>query len=182
MSVFIILYLLFVGIVALLVQMILPVAFPFLDAIGFSSALIPLVVIYASLELGDERGPILAAILGIALDLTSSHRLGTSVLVLFSLSTLITTQASKPESHTWPFRLIFVLVGTFAFLLMSYILILAETARWYWPLSVWSKITFASLLNLFLCPFFFYLIGLLPRLCGWKPSYELEQRFKNYAR
>jgi Na+/phosphate symporter len=102
------------------------------------------------------------------------------VLVLFSLSALIVTQAGKPESHTWPFRLVFVLVGTFMFFLMSYVLILAETARWIWPLAVWSKITFASLLNVFLCPFFFYFVGLLPRLCGWKPDYETQERY--YAR
>ena len=63
-------------------------------------------------------------------------------------------------------------MGTFAFFLLDYILILAETARWYWPLAVWSKITFASLLNLLLSPFFFYLVGLPPRLCGWKPDHE----------
>ena len=176
----IVLYLLVIGIVALLGQMILPVIFPILNVVGFGSALVPLVVIYASLELGDERAPILAAILGVFLDLTSSHRLGTSVLVLFSLSALIVTQARRPESHTWLFRLIFVLVGTFLFFVLSYILILAETARWTWPLAVWSKITFASLLNLFLAPFFFYLVGLPPRLCGWKPDHELQER--SYAR
>jgi len=176
----IVIYLLVIGTVALLAQMILPEIFPILNIIGFNSALIPLVVIYASLELGDERAPILAGILGIFLDLTSSHRLGTSALVLFSLSALIVTQAYRPESHTWPFRLIFVLVGTFTFFLLSYLLILAETVRWYWPLAVWSKITFASLLNLILCPFFFYLTGLLPRLCGWKPGHELQER--SYAR
>jgi rod shape-determining protein MreD len=176
--VLIVIYLLAIGAVSVLVQMILPGHFPFLNAVGFGSALVPLVVIYASLELGDERALVLAGILGLFLDLasSSSHSLGTSVLVLFSLSALIVTQASRPESHTWPFRLIFVLVGTFAFFLMNYILNLAETARWYWPLAVWSKITFASLLNLLLCPFFFYLIGLPPRLCGWKPDHELEGR------
>ena len=178
--VLIVIYLLAVGVVALLAQMILPVIFPLLNVIGFGSALVPLVVIYASLELGDERAPIIAALLGFLLDLTSSHRLGTSVLVLFSLSSLIATQASRPESHTWPFRLIFVLVGTFAFFLMSYLLVLVETNRWYWPLAVWSKITFGSLLNLILCPFFFFLVGFLPRLCGWKPAYENDDRY--YAR
>jgi len=178
--VLIVFYLLAIGAVTLLAQMILPATFPILSTVGLDSALIPLIVIYASLELGDERAPILAGILGVLLDLTSSHRLGTSVLVLVSLSALIATQAEKPESHTWPFRLIFVLVGTFAFFLLNYILILAETARWYWPLAVWSKITFASLLNLLLCPIFFYLIGLPPRLCGWKPGYESQERF--YAR
>jgi cell shape-determining protein MreD len=179
--VLIVLYLLIVSGVALLAQMILPYLFPFLDRIGFGSALIPLIVIYASLELGDERAPVLAAILGFLLDLApSSQHLGTSVLVLFSLSALVVTQASKPESHTWPFRLVFVLVGTFYFFLMTYILTLAETARWTWPLAVWSKITFASLLNLFLCPIFFLGIGLIPRLCGWKPDYETQDRY--YAR
>jgi cell shape-determining protein MreD len=175
----IVIYLLLVGVVALLAQMVLPVIFPILSLVGWDSALIPLIVIYASLELGDERAPILAAVLGVLLDLISSpsHRLGTSVLVLFSISALIVTQASKPDSHTWPFRLTFVLVGTFGFFLVTYLLILAETARWYWPLSVWSKITFASLLNLFLCPMAFYLVGLLPRLCGWKPAYETEDRY-----
>jgi len=178
--VLIVFYLLLVGAMALLAQMILPVIFPFLNVIGFGSALVPLVVIYASLELGDERALIVAGLLGVFLDLTSSHRLGTSALVLFSLSALIATQAEKPESHTWPFRLIFVLVGTFAVFLSTYVLILAETARWYWPLAVWSKITFGSLLNLVLCPLFFYLAGLPPRLFGWKPHYETQERL--YAR
>jgi rod shape-determining protein MreD len=174
--VFIVLYLLVIGALALLTQMILPIIFPFLNILGFGSALVPLVVIYASLELGDERAPIIAGILGLFLDLTSSYRLGTSVLVLFSLSSLIVTQANRPESRTWLFRLIFVLVGTFAFFLLNYLLILAETAHWSWPLAVWSKITFGSLLNLLLAPFFFYLIGLPARLCGWKPDYELQER------
>ncbi len=180
MPVLIVLYLLVIGVLALLAQMILPVIFPFLNVVGFGSALIPLLVIYASLELADERAPILAGILGILLDLTSSHRLGTSVLVLFSLSCLIVTQAKRPEAHSWLFRLIFVLVGTFAFFLMNYVLILVETARWLWPLAVWSKITFASLLNLVLAPFFFVIVGLPPRLCGWKPGYNVQERF--YAR
>jgi cell shape-determining protein MreD len=178
----IVFYLLFVGILALLAQMVLPVMFPFLSLIGLDSALIPLVVIYASLELGDERAPVLAGILGVFLDLTASHHLGTSVLVLFSLSSLIVTQANRPESHTWVFRLIYVMVGTFAFFLMNYILILAETARWTWPLAVWSKITFASILNLILTPFFFILVGLPPRLCGWKPAYETPERERYHAR
>jgi cell shape-determining protein MreD len=97
----IVIYLLVVGVMALLAQMILPVIFPFLNVVGFGSALVPLVVIYASLELGDERAPILAGILGLFLDLIpSSQHLGTSVLILFSLSALIVTQASRPESHT----------------------------------------------------------------------------------
>jgi cell shape-determining protein MreD len=179
--VLIVLYLLAVCGVALLAQMILPGIFPVLNAVGFNSALVPLIVIYASLELGDERAPIVAGLAGLLLDLiSSSQHLGTSVLVLFSLSALIVTQASKPESHSWPFRLLFVLVGTFCFYVMSYVLQLAETARWTWPFAVWSKITFGSLLNLFLCPIAFYLIGLPPRLCGWKPDYETQDRF--YAR
>jgi len=178
--VLIVLYLLVVGTLALLAQMILPVIFPLLNVVGLGSALVPLVVIYASLELGDERALILAGILGLFLDLTSFHRFGTSVLVLGSLSVLIITQAQKPESHQWFFRLTFVLVGTFAFLLFDYVLILVETARWYWPLAVWSKITFASLLDLALSPFFFYAVGFLTRLCGWKPVHELQERL--YAR
>jgi rod shape-determining protein MreD len=171
-------YLIFVGILALLAQMVLPGVFPLLNLVGFGSALVPLVVIYASLELGDERAPIIAAILGLLLDLTShSHRLGTSVLVLFSLSSLIVTQAGKPESHTFLFRLVYVLVGTFAFFVLTYVLILAESARWYWPFAVWNKITFASLLNVLIAPIFFYVIGFLPRAFGWKPSHEQKDRY-----
>ena len=176
-NVIIVLYLLFIGTLALLAQMILPGVFPLLNVVGFGSALVPLVVIYASLELGDERAPVIAIILGVLLDLTStSHRLGTSALVLFSLSALIVTQASKPESHTLLFRLVFVLVGTFAFFVMTYVLILVESARWYWPFAVWNKITFASLLNLLIAPVFFYVVGFFPRLCGWKPAHELKDR------
>ena len=176
----IVLYLLVVGILALLAQMVLPVMFPVLGLMSLDSALVPLVVIYASLELGDERAPILAGVLGFLLDLNLSHRLGTSVLVLFSLSALIVTQAGRPESHTWPFRLIFVLVGTFSYFLMNYLLILVETARWTWPLAMWSRITFGTLLNLVFSPLFFYLVGLPPRWCGWRPDYESQERY--YAR
>src|ERR1700677_1538175 len=156
--------------------MILPQMFPFLEAIGFASALVPLIVVFASLELGDERAPILAGILGVALDLVCHDRLGNSALILFSLSALIVTQAGRPEAHSWLFRLTFVLVGTFAFVLMSYILVLAENFRWTWPLAVWSKITFASLFNLVIAPPFFYLIGLPPRLLGWRPGHETQER------
>ncbi len=178
----IVIYLLFVGVLALLAQMLLPVMFPLLNVVGLGSALVPLVVIFASLELGDERGPIIAVILGLLLDLTSSssHHLGTSVLVLFSISALIVTQAQRPESHTWIFRLTFVLVGTFLFFVLSYVMILVESMSWHWPFAVWNKIVFGTLLNLFLTPFFFYLAGLLPRACGWKPAYELQDR-QRYA-
>jgi rod shape-determining protein MreD len=180
--VLIFLYFLLVGFLALLMQMILPGIFPLLNAIGLGSALIPLLIIYVSLELGDERALLLAAILGLLLDLASTNHLGNSVLVLVSLSALIATQSERRESHTWPFRLLFVLVGTFAFYLLSYVLILAETARWYWPLAVWSKIVFASLLNLALCPACFLLAGLPLRLIGWRPRYETQDRFGTYAR
>ena len=180
MPLLIVLYLFFIGCMALLAQMILPVIFPALNVVGFGSALIPLVVIYASLELGDLRAPVLAGCLGLLLDLTSSQRFGTSILILSSLSTLIVTQAHNAESHHWYFRMTYVLVGTFAFLLLDYLFILMETSRWYWPLDVWSKITFASLFNLVLSPFFFGLAGLFPRLCGWKPVRENRER--RYAR
>ena len=181
MPVLIVLYLFLIGIVALLAQMILPVilaeTFPALNVFGVTSGLIPLVVIYSSLELGDIRAPILAAVLGLLVDLASqSSHLGNSMLILTLLSVLIATQAQKAEAHHWAFQLIFVLVGTFSYLLLDYILILAETQRWAWPLDVWSKITFASLTNLLLCPFFFILVGLPPRLCGWRPAHEVQER------
>jgi cell shape-determining protein MreD len=179
----IVIYLLILGIAALLAEMILPVifsvTFPVLNVLGLGSALIPLVVIYASLELGDERAPLLACILGLLLDLTSSHHLGSSVLLLGLLSLLIITQARKPLAHLWIFRLTFILVGTFGYLVLDYLITQIELGRWYWSLAAWSKITFASLLNLILYPFFFVLAGFLPRLCGWKPVYELtERRFR----
>jgi rod shape-determining protein MreD len=202
-SLLIIIYLFILGIAALLAEMVLPVIFsmtlPVLNALGFGSALIPLVVIYASLELGDERALLLACVLGLSLDLTSSHHLGSSGLLLGLLSLLIMTQARKPMAHLWIFRLTFVLVGTFGYLVLDYFITQvelvsnhpnvanhwvipdyftskAETGRSHWPLAVWSKITFASLSNLVLCPFFFVLAGLLPRLCGWKPAYEFKER------
>jgi len=178
---FVVLYLLFIGVLALIAQMFLPHMFPLLSVLGLGSALVPLVVIYASLELGDERGPIIAVILGLLLDLTMSGRLGTSVLVLFSLSALIVTQAQKPESHKWIFRLTFVMVGTFLFYLMTYTMMLVESARWFWPFAVWNKIVFGTLLNVALTPIFFVGVGLLPRRFGWKPIHELHDRY-NHAR
>src|SRR5471032_2410583 len=77
--VLIVFYLFVVGVVALLAQMELPVMFPVLDRMGVGSALIPLVVIYASTELADWRAPILALSLGLLLDLIAqTHRLGIS--------------------------------------------------------------------------------------------------------
>ncbi len=181
MPVLIVLYFLALGVLALLAQMILPVIFavtvPALNVFGFGASLVPLVVIYASLELGDERAPLVAVLLGLLLDLNSSARLGTSMLVLGSLSAMIATQTQRPEAHQWMYQMAFVLVGTFAYLLLDYLLILAETARWSWPFDVWSKITFASLLNLVLSPFVFFFAGLPPRLCGWRPEYEKERRY-----
>ncbi len=177
MSVLVVIYLFVVGVVALLAQMVLPYIFPLLNAIGLGSALVPLVVIYASLELADERGPILAALLGLLLDLMLPGRLGTSVLILFSLSALITTQTRKPESHSWPFRLAFVVVSTFLFFVLTHLIRLIEAERWYWPFAVWSKIVFGTLLNLFLAPLFFPLAGWLPRRFGWKPGYELQDPY-----
>ncbi len=184
MPVFIVFYLLFVGVMALFAQMILPVifsvTFPAMNVLGVGSALIPLVVIYASLELGDERAPIIAAVLGFLLDLCTHQKLGASILILVGLSTLIASQAQKPEAHHWTFQLVFVLVGTFLYLFLDYLFNLAETERWYWSLDVWTKITLPSLLNLFLSPFFFYLVGLPPRLLGWTPPHEIKER--RYAR
>jgi rod shape-determining protein MreD len=141
------------------------------------------VVIYASLELGDERAPILAILLGLLLDLSlhDPHKLGTCMLMLGSLSTLIVSQAHRRESHHWIFRIIYVLIGTFAYQLVDYVFLLAETSRWYWPLDVWSKITFASLLNVILSPFLFLIVGFLPRRLGWRPDYETNDRLRAYA-
>jgi len=170
-------YLLFIGVLAVLAQMILPAQSRFLSDIGFDSALLPLVVIYASLELGDELALVVAGLLGAFLDLMCSHRFGVSVLVLMSISALIVTQARRPEAHQWFYQLLFVLVGTFAFMLISYFFLQVEMWRWTWPLAAWSKITFACLLNLLISPLFFYLVGWPPRLCGWKPNYERPERY-----
>jgi len=179
--VFIVLYLFVVGVAALLAQMELPVMFPVLDFVGIGSALIPLVVIYASLELGDERAPILAGLLGLLLDLISNtHRLGISVLLLTSLSLLIVAQAQKADAKHWIVRLSYVLAGTFGYLVVDYLFTRVEAGHWYWPLAVWSKITLASLFNFILSPLIFFLIGLPPRLCGWKPA--REERPRPYAR
>jgi rod shape-determining protein MreD len=151
--------------------------YPLLGVLGLGSSLVPLVVIYTSLELGDERAPIIAVILGLLLDLTLSCRLGTSVMILFSLSALIVTQAQKPESHSWVFRLTFVMVGTFLFYLLSYTMDLVESARWFWPFAVWTKIVFGTLLNVVLAPIFFLVVGWLPRRFGWKPIHELQDRY-----
>jgi cell shape-determining protein MreD len=179
--VLIVLYLFVVGVAALLAQMELPVMFPVLDFVGIGSALVPLVVIYASLELGDERAPILAGLLGLLLDLICHlHRLGISVLLLTSLSLLIVAQAQKADAQHWIVRLSYVLAGTFGYLVVDYLFTRVEAGHWYWPLAVWSKITLASLFNFILSPLIFFLIGLPPRLCGWKPA--REERPRPYAR
>ena len=153
-----VLYSFLIGLVALLAEMILPPHFPLLESLGLGSALLPLVIICASLLLGDERAPILAAALGLLLDLASDKHFGISVLILASLSALLMTQAHTPLARWWVFRLTCVLVGTFGFLTVDYLFILLETSRWTWPLDVWQKITLASLCNLALAPFAFWLL------------------------
>ena len=181
MPALIVLYLFFVGVVALLAQMELTVMFPVLRLVGISSALVPLVVIYASLELADERAPILAFALGLFLDLLCHvHRLGISMLLLVSLSMLIVTQAHKADAKHWIVRLSYVLTGTFCYLVVDYLFTRVESGHWHWPLSVWTKITLASLFNFLLSPLLFFLIGLPPRLAGWKPA--REERPRPYAR
>jgi cell shape-determining protein MreD len=180
-SVFIVPYLFLVGVVALLAQMELPVMFHALDFVGVGSALIPFVVIYASLELADERAPVLAFMLGILLDLMAPvHRLGISVLLLVSLSLLIVAQAHKADAKHWIVRLSYVLTGTFGYLVLDYLFTRVESGHWHWPLSVWTKITLASLFNFLLSPILFFLIGLPPRFAGWKPA--REERPRRYAR
>jgi cell shape-determining protein MreD len=176
--VFIVLYLFLVGVIALLAQMELPLMFPVLNLIGISSALVPLVVIYASLELCDARAPLLAGVLGLLLDLNCPppHRLGVYVLLLASLSILIVTQSHRKASAHWITRLTYVLVGTFGYLIADYLLSMMEAWHWAWSLVVWSKITLASLLNFILSPLIFFFIGLPPRLCGWKPAREIKPR------
>lgn len=169
-------YFFLVGICAVLAQMVLPLAFPLLDLGGFGSALMPLVVIYVTLELGDERAPVLAGLFGLLLDLTSQHRMGTSILLLSGLSVLVLSQARRPQSQQWVMRALYVLVGTFLYCLFDYIFVMAEAWRWTWPLGVWSKIVFACLLNLILSFPIFFAIGFIPRLCGWKPFYEEQVR------
>ncbi len=182
MRFFIVLYILALGVLALVAQMILAPNFRLLSDLGIGWSLIPLLVIYASMELGDERALIVAGIFGLLLDLTNhSHRLGVSVLMLTSLSALIISQTHRPEAHSWLFRISFVLVGTFAFGLMDYFFHQVESGHWRWPLSVWSKITFASILNLLLCPFVFLGVSLPARLCGWRPSYERTDSHRDYA-
>ena len=161
--------------------MILPVifaaTFPVLNVFGFGSALIPLVVIYASLELGDERAPAPGRHLGLAAGphlLPPARHFGADSLLAFGPDRHPGAQA-RGSSLGLPTDLragrnvrLFCCSITFS----SW----SETARWYWPLEVWSKITFASLLNLVLSPFFFYLVGLPPRLCGWKPGLRIQER------
>jgi rod shape-determining protein MreD len=174
---FIVIYLLAVGGIALILQMQLPLISPVLGALGLGSSLVPLIVIYASLELADERGPVLAVLLGLLVDLSSHHHLGNTVLVLFALSALIATQAQKPESHSWLFRLTFVLVGTFLFFVLSYLLTLIEIGRWSWPFAVWNKVVFGTLLNVVLAPLCFVVVGWLPRRFGWRPAHELHDPY-----
>ena len=179
--VLIVFYLFFVGVAALLAQMALPVMFPMLDFVGIASALVPMVVIYASVELADERAPILAFLLGVLLDLIAPlHRLGISVMLLVSLSLVIVTQAHKADAKHWIVRLSYVLTGTFCYLVLDYLFTRVESGHWHWPLSVWIKITLASLFNFLLSPVLFFLVGLPPRLAGWKPA--REERPRRYAR
>ncbi len=178
----IVIYYLLLGLAALLAEMLVPSHFPLLGAIGFGSALIPLVVIGVSLELGDERAPVLAFILGFLLDLATDHRLGTSMLILCSISALIITQTSRPEAQLWFVKAAFLLVGTFAFEILDYLFALAESLRWAWPLEAWSKMTFASLLNLLLAVPFFFIARLPMRLLGWLANRRERPAERMYAR
>lgn len=172
-----IIYLVFLGWAALLAQMTLP-RFDFLE--GASPDLLPLVIIYAALRLRGPSTFIVTLLIGWSFDLLTPNRLGIGVVACSLLAALILTQAQSRAARHLLFAMLLVLVGSFLFFGIDYLLHRLQVWRWTWSPAIWTTMAFNAGLNAALTPILFPLFDLVPKLLNWG-DYGSEER-TTYAR
>ncbi len=176
-----ILFLLFLGELSLLMQMVLP-SVAWLG--GMRPAFLALVVIYGTLSLEGLSIFIVTTFLGLSLDLLSPNHLGISVVSLSLLAALILTQCELHLARKWYYQALLVLIGTFFYVMVDYGLYLMQIGHLLFPSWLWTATALVSVFNAVISPLAFILFNSIPRLFHW-PTGLVGSRnaaFPSYAR
>lgn len=154
-----ILYLIVLGLVAMIAQMTLPP----LDFIpGGNANLMPIVIIFGVLRMRNFLIFIVTVILGWCMDLNTPDFLGAHVISLSLVAALMLTQVETRLSRNWFFQIFLVMVGSFLYFVIEYGLICLQLWRWDWPANVWNTFAFNSILNAALVIVLFPLFSIPP--------------------
>jgi rod shape-determining protein MreD len=139
-------YLVLIGLsfISLILQMTVP---PILLGVPSQAQFTALVVIYAALKLRGPQAFFFSVGLGLLTDLLSPQILGTSIISLSLLVAFILLQVESLRLSHWSMQIFAALVGTFLFLILDYLLYIAQIQRWVWPFSLWTKIVFDALVS-----------------------------------
>ncbi|HSI82480.1 MAG: hypothetical protein ACAI35_25510 [Candidatus Methylacidiphilales bacterium] len=168
-------YLILLGLAALLLQMALP-GITLYQGDGFADqarvVLLPMIIVYAALYSRGVALILVVGILGFTADLPSEGRLGLTVINLAVIATVIVTQQDSRLVRLWYVRMLLVLVGTFFYTFLEYFFYLVQISHFDWPTKVWTQMIVASAINAAVCPLLFLLFNLLPRALGWLPDYH----------
>ena len=154
-----VLYLIVLGWGALLAQMTLPP----LDFIpGGNANLLPIVIVFGVLRLQNFFIFIVTVVVGWSMDLLTPDFLGAHVISLSLVAALMLTQAHTTLARKWFFQIFLVLVGSFLYFMLEYLLYSLQLWRWNWPANLWTIFAFNSILNAALVVPLFPLFSLPP--------------------
>ncbi len=134
----------FLGLVGLVTQMLLPSWARFFD---IEPNFPVLAVIYASFALRNRNVVIVCIVMGLCLDLLSPQRLGLSILSLGMVALLMFSQRRAIAAERWEYRMVLILAGTYFYLMIDYLLYSLQMQRWDWPATLWGRMLYPSLLN-----------------------------------
>lgn len=145
---------LLLGEAAIILQMTLPDFYTVLgDRVG---TLLPsggepqfviLVLVAAAMYLGDWRALVVAMVLGFSFDLVTPNRVGMAILGFSLITALLLSQAKTALGRHLLYQILLVLVATFLYQTLYYIMVSIQLWRFRWPLNVWTIIVVSSVLN-----------------------------------
>ena len=127
---------------------------------GANWALMPLLIIYATLFLASYEAWILAFLMGLLIDLFSEARLGSSSVCLLAVVMLLQTQYLERWRKRWYAQVFLALVGTMFFLILDYTSFCVQRGRLIYSDGILFKMTMASVFNALIAPFIFALLNL----------------------
>lgn len=149
---------LLLGFAAIGVQMLYPLSW---DALFVAPCFPMLVLSLGALLLSEIWVLWLVVILGLVVDLCSPNRIGVSMISFGIAAALIVSQRRSVQRERAGYRLLLVLVGTFLFMMVDYLLFCLQTHHWRWTLMVWNKMLYPSMWNMALSPILYYGLRLL---------------------
>jgi len=114
---------------------------------GGEPQLVILALVAASMTLGDWRALIVAVVLGFSFDLNTENRIGIAILCFSAITALLISQANTKLGRHLLYQILLVLVATFLYQILYYIMVSIQLWRWRMSLNVWSIIVISSLLN-----------------------------------